>query len=270
MRQRDLWLIRLALALVTIGVYVPVIRFGFISYDDPEYIVNNRIVQQGITTHGIRWAMTTGAVSNWHPLTWMSHMLDCQLFGANAAAHHAVNVAFHVINTLLLSELLMRLTGAAWRSALVAALFALHPLHVESVAWVSERKDVLSTCLFLLTLLAYDAYVRRRSAGWYAATLALFAAGLMAKPMLVTVPGVLMLLDYWPLRRMKSMRDFRIRLVEKIPFIALAIASSVITFLVQRHGGSVASIQRIGIPLRLANVLVAYARYLGKTIWPAD
>ncbi|HEY6839419.1 MAG TPA: tetratricopeptide repeat protein, partial [Geobacteraceae bacterium] len=222
----------------------------------------------------IRWAMTATAEANWHPLTWLSHMADCTLFGLNPRGHHLTSLLFHLANTLLLFILFARLTSAPWRSALVAALFAVHPLHVESVAWVAERKDVLSTFFWFLTMLAYAAYAAKPGAVRYGATLLLFALGLMAKPMLVTLPCVLLLLDAWPLGRFHPAGEGRERwatigrrVAEKLPFFLLSAISSVITFQVQRQGHSM----DVLIPLRdrLMNAFAAYATYLGKLFWPA-
>ncbi len=239
-------------------------RFPYISYDDPGYVSANIHVQRGLSAAGVRWAFTTGEASNWHPLTWLSHMLDWQLFGNHPGPQHLVNVLFHVANALLLFWVLKRLAGATWRSALVAGLFALHPLHVESVAWISERKDVLSTFFMLLALLAYERYARTRRAGWYGAVILGFVLGLLAKPMVITLPVVLLLLDFWPLDR----RDWGRAWLEKLPMFALAAASGVVTFMVQRAGGAVASIVRVPVELRISNALVSYVRYLGKMILP--
>lgn len=277
------------LALITLVVYWPAVHNGFVNFDDPDYITGNPRVLSGLTAENIRWAFTSYHSSNWHPLTWLSHMLDAQLFGPRPAGHHLVSVLWHVINSVLLLLVLKRMTQALWRSALVAALFALHPLHVESVAWVSERKDVLSAFFFLLTLAAYTRYARREPAaagagrkpdrarwGYYALALAFFALGLMSKPMLVTLPFVLLLLDFWPLSRLTPdwprMRWNGIAplLIEKIPFFALTVASSAITFLVQRASGAVVSLGHAPFENRLANALVSYLRYLGKTFWPVD
>jgi tetratricopeptide (TPR) repeat protein len=311
----------LLLALVTLIVFLPVARQGFVNYDDSDYVTENAHVLRGLTWANVVWAFTTGHASNWHPLTWLSHMLDCQLFGSRAGPQHLVSVGFHIANALLLLLLLRRMTGALWRSALVAALFALHPLHVESVAWASERKDVLSGCFFLLTVGAYVRYAEVQSlkskveslvsgvrspksevrsqkpsggrperhsgkqevasgslllpsAIFYLLSLALFALGLMSKPMLVTLPFVLLLFDYWPLRRfelsaLSSQLSTISRLVgEKAPFFLLAAASSVITFVVQRKGGAVSASLSLG--GRIANALVSYVRYIGKLFWPVD
>ena len=276
----------LLLALVTLLVYLPVAHHGFSIFDDPDYVTGNHVVQKGVTWAGIQWAFTTWHASNWHPFTWLSHMLDCQLFGLNAGAHHLVNASLHAANAVLLLVLLFRLTGALWPAAFVAALFAWHPLHVESVAWISERKDVLSTCFALLTLSAYVRYAQKRSRAEgresmakasvpalglrpstfdHALALVFFALGLMAKPMLVTLPFVMLLLDYWPLERFQVRNVFR----EKIPFFVLAVVSCVITFLAQHRGGMVVSLQEIPLHYRLENVPLAYTRYLLKMFWPA-
>ena len=261
-------LIALLLALITLLVYLPVTHSSFLDYDDDDYITNNQMVQNGLTLAGIQWAFTTAHASNWHPLTWLSHMTDCELFGLNPAAHHFVNVLFHAANAVLLFTLVLRLTGALWPAAFVAALFAWHPLHVESVAWVAERKDVLSTFFALLSLLSYVRYAKenRRRCFWVA--LACFALGLMAKPMLVTLPFVMLLLDFWPVQRFNGSTVQRL-LIEKIPFFTLAAISCIVTFLVQRNM-AVASLELVPMGFRLENVPVAYVAYLSKLIWPSN
>ena len=264
--RSDLIAIGVVLALVTLVCYWPVRGYKFLDMDDTLYVSDNSNVTGGLTWSGIRWAFTTFHQSNWHPLTWLSHQLDCQLFGVNPGPAHLENLLLHIVNSCLVLWLLFRLTGAVWRSAFVAALFAWHPLHVESVAWIAERKDVLSTLFCLLTLLAYHRYARRPSWQVYALTLALFALGLMAKPMLVTVPFVMLLLDYWPLQRWQA-KEGRLRLLaEKVPFLALAAASSVVTFLAQR--GVAANLRDLPLSARLANAVVSCASYLYKTFWP--
>jgi len=272
----------LALALGTLCLYWPVGRHDFVNYDDSDYVTANTHVQGGLTWENIAWAFTTGHASNWHPLTWLSHMLDCQCFGQNAGLQHLVSVGFHALNAVLVFLVLRGLTGAFWRSACVAAFFAWHPLHVESVAWISERKDVLSACFALLTLGAYGKFVTGAgkpaetevdrtqvpAEAWYVLSLLAFVLGLMSKPMLVTLPFVLLLLDYWPLRRWEfaSTRQ-RLRIVvEKLPFLALSLASCIVTFIVQRQGGAVSTVLSLG--ARLANAFVSCARYLAKTFWP--
>ena len=282
----------MALALVTLAVFWSVARNDFVNYDDPDYVTENSRVQGGLTWPNVKWALQSGHASNWHPVTWLSHMLDCEIFGLWAGGHHLVNLLIHVLNTLLVFFLWRRMTGALWRSALVAALFGLHPLRVESVAWVAERKDVLSACFGLLCLMAYVRYARSRQApetvaqkndalrithhaGFnYGLALIFCALGLMSKPMLVTLPFVLLLLDYWPLARVppspgRSQCGFWWRLLrEKIPFLVLSTASSIITFRVQSQGGAVQEYFPLGI--RVENALVACVRYLGGTFWPQD
>jgi tetratricopeptide (TPR) repeat protein len=273
-------LICLVLAFATLLVYLPVRDHGFIGYDDPEYVTDNRIVRAGLTWVGLKWAFTGSHVGNWHPLTWLSHMLDCQLFGVEPGAHHLVNVLFHAANSSLVFLLLFRMTGALWPAAMVAALFAWHPLHVESVAWVAERKDVLSTFFGLLSLLAYvqyaskDARNARSAPREFAFCLLWFALGLLAKPMLVTLPFLFLLLDYWPLKRMNiggglSGLNLRILVLEKWPFFLLTIVSCIITFLAQRTE-AVVDLEQHPLGARLANAIVAYVLYLVKMVWPAD
>lgn len=278
--DRTPW-ICLALAVATIAVYARVATHEFIDMDDFHYILHNPRVVRGLTWDAVTWAFTTGHADNWHPLTWLSHMLDVELFGLRPGLHHLGGVAFHVANTLLLFGLLQRMTGKPWRSALVAGLFALHPLHVESVAWASERKDVLSTLFWMLTLWAYVGYVRRPRMGRYLAVLGLFALGLMAKPMLVTLPFVMLLLDVWPLARVSWRADdagsastgerqtVTSLVLEKVPLFALSAISSVVTVLVQQRGGAVAGLEAFPMGQRVANALVSYVTYLGKTFWPA-
>jgi tetratricopeptide (TPR) repeat protein len=245
-------------------VYLPVRHHEFVNFDDPQYVVDNRPVQAGLTWPGLSWAFTARHAGNWHPLTWLSHMLDVQLYGLDPGAHHVTSVLLHVASTVLLFGLLHGMTGAMLRSGFVAALFAVHPLHVESVAWVAERKDVLSGLFFVLTLRAYAAYVRRPQPRRYGLVLALFALGLMAKPMLVTLPLVLLVVDFWPLQR-----PFTRRLIlEKLPLLALAAVSSVITLVVQRQSGAVKGLEALPLDRRLANAAVAYVAYVGKMLWP--
>jgi protein O-mannosyl-transferase len=266
-----IFLICLTLASVTFAVYYDVRSFGFVNFDDPEYISGNPNIQAGITLKSIEWALTADYAANWHPLTWLSHMLDCQLFGLNPAGHHIVNLIFHIANTLLLFLILKRMTGALWQSAFVAALFALHPLHVESVVWITERKDVLSTFFWLLTMAAYLRYVKKPNIARYLPALMLFALGLMAKPMLVTLPFVLLLLDYWPLGRIGrfNWRVFYRLILEKIPFIFLSAASSVITFLAQRSSEATVSLALFPLKSRILNAVISYSGYIEKMFFPA-
>ena len=275
-------IICLALVLITASAFWPLNRCDFITFDDHEYIVANPVVNNGLGWGSASGAFTAVVVSNWHPLTLLSHALDCQIFGLNARAHHMVNLLFHTLNGLLLFLLLQRMTGSRWRSALVAALFAVHPLHVESVAWLSERKDVLSTMFGLLSMRAYARYAEEakarnpRSKIWHGLALGWFALGLMSKPMLVTLPFVLLLLDYWPLARLElSAQGWKLKglascLREKIPFFGLAAASSVVTYLVQEQTGAVRSAAYVGFLERISNALISYLRYIGKTVWPSD
>ena len=264
-------LIALLLALATLLVYLPVTRSGFLQYDDDDYVTSNYVVQNGLSFAGIQWAFTTVHASNWHPLTWLSHMTDCELFGLNPTAHHFVNVLFHAANAALLFGLLLRLTNALWPAAFAAALFAWHPLHVESVAWIAERKDVLSTFFALLALLSYTRYAQKNCRRSFWVALIYFALGLMAKPMLVTLPFVLLLLDYWPLRRIPVFKTPAARrlLLEKWPFFLLAILSCLVTFLAQRST-AVASLELVPLGFRLENLPVAYVVYLSKIFWPAN
>ena len=315
----------LLLAVVTFAVFLPVRNCDFVNYDDPMYVTSNHHVRQGLTLKGVAWAFRSGQTANWHPLTWLSLMLDVELFGLNPAGAHLENVALHAVNAALLLVVLRKLTGAPWRSAFVAALFALHPLHVESVAWISERKDVLSTLFWLLTLWAYGQHVHGRigrkaddvaeagrdallrvqadrqvgptmlGAGWYGLALVFFALGLMAKPMLVTLPFVLLLLDYWPIGEFKRLefRSLKVRSseaevqvsepstfnlqlstflrlsAEKIPFFILSGIFCVVTFVVQRSSGAVLALTSIPMGMRIENAFVSYARYLGKLFWPS-
>lgn len=282
------------LALITCAVFLPVIQHDFINFDDPEYVLENTQVKRGLTLESMRWAFTRVHANNWHPLTWWSHMLDCSLFGLNPGAHHLVNLMLHVAATLVLFSALSRLTGALWPSALVAALFAIHPLHLESVAWVAERKDVLSALFWMLTLWAYVRYVEEskaqaggpKSRSGFGLVVLFFALGLLSKPMLVTLPFVLLLLDYWPLGRVSGFglrvsssgtqdprletRNFPALVKEKWPLFALSLLSCIVTFCAQKSTGAVVSVEQVSIGERIANALISYWRYLGKTVWPAD
>jgi tetratricopeptide (TPR) repeat protein len=258
-----------ALALAVFFVYWPVRNHDFIKYDDDKYVTDNRNVQSGLTWRSVRWAFTSGYASNWHPVTWLSHMLDCEIFGLDPRGPHLVNLLLHIANTLLLFTVFKRMTGSIWPSAFVAAVFGLHPLHVESVAWVAERKDVLSTFFWMLTMGAYARYAERPGMARYLPVLLSFVLGLMAKPMLVTLPFVLLLLDYWPLERMRHV-SIRSLLLEKVPLLALAGASSIVTFLVQRGSGAMQTIEAIDLKSRLANAVVAYVGYVEKMFWPSD
>jgi len=315
-----LWLIAALLLLVTIAIYWPATRGDFVNYDDDLHVTANAQVQKGLTWESVKWALLTPVNCIWHPVTVLSHMADCQLFGLNPWGHHLTSVLLHAVNTMLLFLFLWGLTGALWRSVLAAALFGWHPLHVESVAWVSERKDVLSGFFGLLSLIAYARYAQRRMQNaecrmqneaatdtqpatrftfhvsrftfhtgiFYLLSLCFLALGLMSKPMLVTLPFVMLLLDYWPLRRMQNAEcrmqneaatdtqpvsrfTFHLPLLfEKIPFFFLVALASVVTFVVQRHTGALDAGESLPLGARAGNALISYGRYLGKLFWPAE
>ena len=256
----------LSLALLTWLVFGQTLWHDFINYDDPHYVYEDTRITGGLSISGIAWAFTHIHALNWHPLTTMSHMLDCQLYGLKAGWHHFTNVLIHTLAVILLFFALQQMTGAVWRSAFVTAVFAIHPLRVESVAWVAERKDVLSGVFFMLTLLAYASYVRLPRIARYLLVIFVFACGLMSKPMLVTLPFVLLLLDYWPLGRIKG-RLWK-RVLEKIPLIALSVVSSTITFLVQK--GAVGHTEELPIFERITNAIVSYVLYIWQMLWPLN
>ncbi len=259
----------LMLILLIIAIYWPVTGNQFVAYDDQLYVTENPNVLAGLSWQGVYWAFTSLAVANWHPVTWLSHQLDVTLFGLNSGAHHAMNLLLHVANTLLLVFLLVRLTGTFWRSALVAALFALHPMHVESVAWVAERKDLLCAFFFLLTLHAYLRYVQKARIRDLMPVILFFALSLMAKPMSVTLPFILLLLDWWPLRRIGTVQ-LRIIILEKAPIVLLSVASCIIAMLAQQAGGAVIAVAKLSILERLSNALSSYMLYLWQMVWPHD
>ena len=277
-------LVACLLVAATLVVYGQIGRNGFLHYDDDQYVTENPEVRSGLTVQGVAWAITTTHFSYWHPLTWISHMTDVEVFGLDARAHHFVSLSFHAANAVLLFMILFRMTGALWQSGFAAALFALHPLHVESVAWLAERKDLLSTFCWLLAIGAYLRYARWPAVAPYLVVLLLFLLGLMAKPMVVTLPVTLLLLDYWPLRRLsrdasppdspgdeRSARRPELHLLgEKVPFFLLAVACGVITILSPGVQGASSSLTRLPLNVRAANALVAAASYLGKTIWPSS
>ena len=269
-KQRAMF-ICLLLAAVTLALFWPVTHFDFINYDDPDYVINNQAIQHGLTAPALTWAFTTYHASNWHPVTWISHLLDCSIFGLHPGGHHLTNLLLHTANAILLFLILWKITGEEWRSALVAALFAWHPLHVESVAWISERKDVLSTFFSLLTIAAYGRYAgdlksQISNLKFYIAALFCFILALLSKPMAVTLPVVLLLLDFWPLRRSMTWH----LLLEKIPFFALAALACIPTLRAQHEANSVVSMGILPLPVRMANALVSGVLYLWKTIWPVD
>ena len=280
---RIFFIVSLCLIASIIIPYSQVIHFDFVGYDDELYVTENLHVQKGISPENIKWAFTTFNSANWHPLTWLSHMLDCELYGMDPSGHHWTNIEFHIANTVLLFLVLFLMTKALWKSAFVAALFALHPLHVESVAWVAERKDVLSTFMFLLTIAVYYRYVKKPSYKIYLLIIVCFCLGLMAKPMLVTLPFVLFLLDLWPLNRFKFKNnsdfrsdsanedEFKIKhwiILEKIPLFILVLISCILTFFAQTSGSAVTPLDALPLKSRMANALVSYANYVYKGIWP--
>jgi protein O-mannosyl-transferase len=277
--RNEILLICLVLTVLCLAVFGQVRNFDFVNYDDPIYVAQNSHISNGLSYDSIIWAFTTPNGGNWLPLTWLSLMLDCQLFGTDAGRIHLVNVFFHLANTLLLFVIFRKITTSVWPSAFVAAAFALHPMHVESVAWITERKDVLSTFFFLLTLAAYIGYVRHRGYFRYLLTMVLFIFGLLAKPMIITLPFVLLLLDYWPLNRFSSPKanpklnrsapqNLNQILIEKIPFFAISGISSLITFLVHRNFGDFFDLTEIPLGSRIANSVLSYAIYIGKLFWP--
>ena len=259
----------LALTLAIVTVYCQVGSYDFVNYDDGEYVYQNPNIQRGLTYDAVKWAFTTNYAANWHPLTWISHILDWQLYGSNAGGHHITNLIFHIANALLLFIVLRQMTSALWPSAFVAALFALHPLHVESVAWVSERKDVLSTFFWMLTMWAWLQYIKHQGKARYILTLLMFSLGLLSKPMLVTLPFVLLLLDYWPLERFSKLKLYRL-ILEKIPFFFLMVISSVVTFLVQKNWGAVTRLTDVSFAVRIGNAFISYVKYIEKMFWPVD
>ena len=287
-------LLCLLLASLTAALYWPITGFGFINFDDHQYIYENPHVIPGLTWSGLRWSFQCGYAGNWHPLTWISHMIDCDLYGLNPNGHHLTNLLFHVANTVLLFRLFKNLTGTLWRSFFVAALFAWHPVHVESVAWASERKDVLFTFFGILTLMAYLSYCRKPSRFSYFLSLLLFALGLMSKPMLVTLPFILLLMDFWPLGRFQwaeLSRGFEQRaaemvpmakastqnpwgqalrlIAEKAPFFAFSLAASILTYMAQQGGGAVSSWIELPLGARCVNATISYLRYIAQAFWPA-
>jgi protein O-mannosyl-transferase len=264
-----------ALILMNLLVFGQVAWFDFVHYDDMIYVYENPAVQAGLSRAGVDWALRP-QIGLWHPLTWLSLMLDVQLFGMRPGAHHIVNLLLHMLNTVLLFWVLRRMTGAHWPSALVAVLFAIHPLHVEPVVWISSRKDVLSTLFLMLTLWAYDAFAARRTFLRYMLVVASLFFGLMAKSMLVTLPFVLLLLDYWPLRRIDdvsgrrdAVRRWGLVALEKVPLFAISVFFCIMTYIAGKQGNTISSISSTSVPTRIENTLVNYATYLVKTVWPS-
>jgi protein O-mannosyl-transferase len=274
---KQTWALALLLAAATFAVYSPVLSHPFVNYDDPDYVTQNPRVQRGVKLETLAWAAVSTEHSNWHPVTWLSHALDCELFGLNPAGHHVSNLLLHAVNAALLFLFLVWVTGKAGSSLFVAALFALHPLNVESVAWIAERKTLLSMFFLLLTLFAYVWYARRPRIVPYVCVLVLFAIGLAAKPMIVTLPFVMLLLDYWPLQRIQAwtpapdilpmpQRSWPQLVLEKLPMLLLSAGSSVITVIAQR--GSILSSEILPFGARLSNAVLSYGMYLTKAFWP--
>lgn len=276
---RSLVLIGLALFAVSLAVYWQVGDHEFLNLDDKLYVTENIHVANGISISNIMWAFTSVEATNWHPVTWLSHMLDVQLYGMDPRGHHLTNVFIHAVSSILILILFFRLTGSIRQSSFIAALFALHPMHVESVAWVAERKDVLSAFFWFLTLLFYSFYSEKRKPGIYLLTLLSFVMGLMSKPMLVTLPVVMLLLDFWPLNRCNPhkqktggnlLSQLKPLLKEKVPFFVCSIFSSILTIYAQKEGGAIATIGQASFQLRIENALVSYMEYIVKTVWPHD
>ncbi len=282
---RRQWWIAVALAVITLALFSPLCHYDFLDFDDQAYVTENPYVRSGLNCNSLAWAFTTSTAGNWHPLTWLSHILDVQFFGLKAGLHHLTNVLLHTANVVLLFFLLQKMTGAVWRSALVAALFAWHPAHVESVAWIAERKDVLSALLFVLTLFAYVWHAVKPGWGRYTVTLALFALALMAKPMVVTLPFVLLLLDFWPLRRVSAdlaplaeskpantssfpPLPLSRAVAEKIPLLAMSAIGCALTLWAQQRSNAVASVQEISLSHRVTHALVSYLDYFAILIFP--
>lgn len=275
------WRLPLALLLIaalTVAVYWPMLHNGFIDFDDDDYVTVNMAVRQGLTFKGFIWAFSTFHAANWHPLTWLSHMLDVELYGLNPLGHHATSLLLHAANSLLLCALLHRLTGFVGRSMVVAMLFAIHPLHVESVAWVAERKDVLSTLFWLLTMWAYTGYAHNPSLKRYLPVVAFFALGLMSKQMLVTLPAILLLMDYWPLNRLSSRQGesganqvgIKVLLVEKIPLVVLSAAASLVILRAHASVGALFHVDGDTILLHSGNAFLSYVKYIRNMFWPVD
>jgi Tfp pilus assembly protein PilF len=260
-------LISLLLILVTFIAYSQIFGCKFVGYDDDPYVTDNPFVSRGLSLGSLTWAFTTFHSFNWHPLTWVSHMVDCQVYGLNPIGHHLTSLLLHILNALILFLVLSRMTGSVWKSGFVAALFAVHPLHVESVAWVAERKDVLSTFFWLITMYAYVLYAKRPSAARYVPVAVAYGLGLMCKPMLVSLPLVLLLLDYWPLDR--ASLGWRL-VAEKAPLFVMSAASCVITSIAQRAGGAVADLTNVPFASRVANAAISYVAYIVKMVWPSD
>ncbi|MGZ6224869.1 MAG: glycosyltransferase family 39 protein, partial [Syntrophales bacterium] len=282
LRRKSHYLIVATLTILILSIYWQAGKYPFIAFDDDEYVYENPHVRRGLTLEGIAWSFTTFHASNWHPLTWISHMADVELFGMNAGWHHQMSILFHLLNTVLLYLVMYQMTGGIWRSAFVAALFGVHPLHIESVVWIAERKDLLSTLFWILTMGVYLRYARGPSLGRYLPVAIFFALGLMCKPMVVTLPFVLLLIDWWPLRRVTSnnsqnfgsppfsLSTFSGLVLEKVPLLALSAISCLVTFVAQSWEGAVQSFDYIPVGMRISNAFVSYVSYLWKMLWPSS
>ncbi len=272
--MRNHWVLAVALFATTLVVYAPTLHNGYVEYDDPGYVTANPHVPQGLTIDNVRWSFTTVEQGNWHPVAWLSYLLDAQLYGHDLAGFHATSIVLHCLNATILFLLLVSATGCRWRSFFVAALFALHPINVESVSWLSERKSLLSFFFTLLTIAAYGWYVRRPARLRYAAMVIAFAMALMSKSMAVSTPLVLLLLDYWPLRRFDrsspDSRSTRQLLVEKIPLFGLSILAAVVAIYSQHHGGAISTLERIPLRIRLENAIISTVTYWRRLFWPSD
>lgn len=262
--------IGIGLVLACVLIYAQTAGHGFINYDDPNYLLNNTRVNRGLTVEGLLWAFTSFDFYYWQPLTWISHMVDCQLFGLNAGPHHAMSLALHAANVVLLFLVLLRMTGAPGCSAFAAGLFGLHPLRVESVAWAAERKDVLSGLFWMLTLLAYSHYARQPERRRFLLVFAAFLGAVMSKPSVVTLPFVLLLLDAWPLRRIESLVDLKERVKEKLPLFAIIAGASLLTFVGQDRMGATVSLKALPFWFRIWNAIVSYVDYLAMTVRPVN
>jgi hypothetical protein len=275
-KKRHLGLICMGLVIVIFAVYMQTANHQFLTLDDNDYVTNNPHVTSGITGENIIWAFTSVDEANWHPVTWLSHMADVQFYGMNPQGHHLTNVVIHTVSSLLLLFFLLRVTGSLWQSSFVAVLFAIHPLHVESVAWVAERKDVLSAFFWFLTLFVYSEYVAKLKPTLYILSLFSFVLGLMSKPMLVTLPIVMLLMDFWPLDRYRHdekgnrLRRLKALIKEKIPFFVFSLMSAGVTIYAQGKGGAIKRFDVIPFGFRVENALISYVRYIIKTLWPHD
>jgi hypothetical protein len=281
-QKQVLFFVIAVLVTSTFVAYEPVRHNGFVNYDDNQYVFNNPNVKGGITQQSIKWAFTTLSISYWHPITWLSHMLDCEIYGLRPLGHHITSVLIHIINSVLLFLLLSKVTGTLWRSGFVAAAFALHPLHVESVAWAAERKDVLSGLFWILSMLAYVHYAERPNVKRYAIVLLTFIMGLMSKPMMVILPLALLLMDYWPLERIggadlaqgtasgRQKTSLKWLIIEKIPMLVLSAILSIVTFAAQKQAGVVSNLEVWPLYVRVINALSSYSRYIAKMLYPVD